>query len=292
MKLLREARDALFTPSKRARLSIVSSSYGFSQNDNERVTLVKGLKENDSSGGLEKKLVLYEEAETTKSRKPKNRGDAKSVILIDDINIQRLQAAPFHHETLRSYLQHQQNRQLTWRKLYEAACTLGQLHEQKIVHGRLQCSNILISTDGTQTARVRNFGPHFDHKQEGAKNEAVRWSAPECLRGANASCASDVFAFGMCILEAVTREDPWGCVSPSVVRVLVPTGRLPQRPVDTIVSDEQWDLIVAMCAKDPSRRLSMAQVIKFLWHFMEKEQARRVQLQREVPCVLYDVNSV
>ncbi|KAF1333285.1 Tkl protein kinase, partial [Globisporangium splendens] len=292
MKLLREVRDTLFTPSKRARLSVVSSSYRFSQSDNERIALVEELKEIDSSSGLGKKVVLYEEAETAKSRQPKSRREATSVILIDDIHVQRLRAASCNHETLRSYLQHEQNRRLTWRKLYEAARTLKQLHEQKIVHGRLRCSNILISTDGTQTARVRNFGPYFDHEQEGAKDEAIRWSAPECLRGANASCASDVFAFGMCILEAVTRADPWGSVSPGVIRVLVPAGCLPQRPVDTVVSGAQWDLIVAMCAKDPSRRLSMPQVIKSLWHFVEEEQARRAKLQREVPCVLYDVKSV
>lgn len=238
-----------------------------------------------------------------------------AITLIDETRMPFLKAGDGQNETLPEFLG-RDNRHLTWQKLLEAALSLRQLHEQGIVHGRLQCRNILITADVTQQARVRNFGAHFRPHHHSGKGhliaesspastvsscwdedelEAVRWRAPECLAdedwgsaGASerASKEADVFSLGMCILEAVTRAEPWGAVSDDVVPVLLQAGRLPSRPAGHF-RDDQWELIERMCAKDPARRLGLSSVIKRLRVFAALERDARVALQREVPRVLY-----
>lgn len=250
-----------------------------------------------------------------------------AVTLIDESRLAFLKASPRgqRNKTLLEFLQQhatarsKSNRvraDVTWQKLLEAAISLKELHEQGIVHGNLQCRNILITADAAQRARVRNFaagaqtersskwrsGGHRDSSNDAnAANvaseaedddDAVRWLAPECLEEGLTSITSassteaDVFAFGMCILEAVTRTEPWGAVSSSVVRVLQAAGRLPTRAAGYF-RDAEWHLIERMCAKDPSQRVDMAFVVAHLRVFADREQARRAARQREAPRVLY-----
>lgn len=76
---------------------------------------------------------------------------------------------------------------------------------------------------------------------------------PESLRGDRLMLASDVYAFAMCILEAVMGELPWGRTTiDAVVRLRVRKGALPLQP--PCVSDVQWKLIEMMCVADPAQR--------------------------------------
>jgi hypothetical protein len=247
-------------------------------------------------------VKLLDDFHETQQRPKKKKSE--SVKLLDDFRVSYLKKAPqMQNETLRDFLSrdahHQQH--LKWQKLLEAALSLEQLHAQDVVHGSLQCRNILISADGSQIARVRNFGALY-HRQERVSSASsmetissqqdldddhtARWIAPECLDGAESTKESDVFSFGMCLLEAVTGAEPWGAVSSGVARVLQSVGRLPLRPAGFFQND-QWDLLERMCARDPFQRADMAFVIKHLRRFAAQEQRERVKQQRETPTVLY-----
>ncbi|KAG6599729.1 Serine/threonine protein kinase [Phytophthora cinnamomi] len=105
-----------------------------------------------------------------------------------------------------------------WLKLYEAALGVQYLHSRKIVHGDLKCNNIVVGRDNK--AKVTDFGLSSANVVTGA----WRWVAPECLKdGPSAlSLASDVYALGMCVVEAMrivestttNQQDfvplPWG----------------------------------------------------------------------------------
>lgn len=141
-------------------------------------------------------------------------------------------------------------------------------------------------------ARGRNVTDHFV-QQDADTEEIVRWQAPECLREdqayreslaslvaidqaseapsttmssasvSSSSFATDVYAFGMCILEALTREVPWdGLEIPEVRSLKLTLGVLPPRPKN--VSSKVWVLVQKMCASDPSKRISMREASKEL----------------------------
>ncbi|KAL7691994.1 putative serine/threonine-protein kinase Rad53 [Plasmopara halstedii] len=186
---------------------------------------------------------------------------------------------------------------LTWQLLYGASRGLLHLHEEhNIVHGGLRCNNILVDKKGR--AVIADFGLYtlacdardselteyfqldvFDAEAE----ELIRWQAPECLRehvayrksqqslskadlpvalnDASASAtsfATDVYAFGMCILEALTRTVPWAGLDIAKIRTLKGNlNLLPPRP--THISTRAWTLIENMCAADPKHRITLSE---------------------------------
>ncbi|OWZ19277.1 Serine/threonine protein kinase [Phytophthora megakarya] len=181
--------------------------------------------------------------------------------------------------TLRQFLKHHQQRDtsrstqmlITWTKLYEASLGLKYLHQRGIVHGRLRCREIFIGNDGQ--AKLTVFGERKPSAKMRKSNSLLRWTPPERLGiGCDSKCSTpptmeaDVFALGMCILEAVTMRTPWKPLSESDVHVALTTGlRLPPRPID-LFTDEQWNLLTQMCDFDPHRRPNISSVV----HLLEK----------------------
>ncbi|KAF1773982.1 Protein kinase-like domain [Phytophthora cactorum] len=103
-----------------------------------------------------------------------------------------------------------------WRLFYSAALGLRYLHDKNIVHGDLKCNNILVEpTKDGKKAKICDFGFSYvrDRSQMSAKakTQTIRWQAPEVLmpfdqeehdHEYNPRFASDVYSFGMCIIEA------------------------------------------------------------------------------------------
>lgn len=81
-----------------------------------------------------------------------------------------------------------------------------------IVHGNLKGNNILVCNDSTKLA---DFGLSIFAGRAaptdciGARG-AFRWKAPEVLNGSVPTFESDVYSFGMCVIEAMTDKDALG----------------------------------------------------------------------------------
>lgn len=150
-----------------------------------------------------------------------------------------------------------------WQRLLEAAVALRVVHERGETHGTLarmssswshasgplshSCdhnSNRMSTTDKddkNNNSNSVNDENDINNDNQHQDPESVRWRSPESLRGETSAktLASDVFAFDMCVIEAVSGEVPWGKVSSGVVRVLRSIDRLPKRP-EKNMNDEQW----------------------------------------------------
>lgn len=175
--------------------------------------------------------------------------------------------------TLSHYLY--ENHGKTWEKLYEVSLGLLYLHtKQNIVHGDLKCNNIIIAAD--ETAKITDFGlsfkineprPAMDIKSMGA----IEWKAPEILSGeSTGTFASDVYSLGMCIVEAVKGENPWGSFLYSAVKnKVLKECKLPNRPDG--MSDPQWELVEQMCAFKASDRIDIATAARSLKEFALQE---------------------
>ncbi|GAB9469742.1 Tkl protein kinase [Globisporangium polare] len=175
--------------------------------------------------------------------------------------------------TLYDFLQRDENRERTWKRLYELALGLQYLHKENIVHNDLKCDNFLVGSDGK--AKISDFGlsciPNsaevkIDPKLQGAQ----QWKSPEYLRGDRLRLASDIYSFGMCILEAVTGAAPWGRMLDVFVRMKVRKSLLPPRPES--MSDEQFNLVEMMCTPDPVHRLQIASVVERLDEFSQESK--------------------
>ncbi|RLN70525.1 hypothetical protein BBJ28_00025348, partial [Nothophytophthora sp. Chile5] len=166
------------------------------------------------------------------------------------------------------------NPRALWGCLRQAALGLEDLHERGIIHGDLKGNNILVcmthETDqGSATAKLADFGLSFIADKaaqvdgEGALG-AFRWKAPECLLGNPPTFASDIYSFGMCIIEAATGNYPWGTTIPDgTVKINVAQKRLlPPHPKN--LSSSQWELITRMCAFHPQSRMNASAVARVL----------------------------
>ncbi|KAF1313133.1 Tkl protein kinase, partial [Globisporangium splendens] len=141
--------------------------------------------------------------------------------------------------TLDVFLRKGNNSTKKWRKLYQVALGLQYLHSLNIVHNDLKCVNVLIGAN--EDAKITDFGlsciPNSaEVKIEARQMGAVQWKSPEYLRGDRLTVASDLYAFGMCILEAVRK------------------GNLPRAALECLDGSERA-LIEMICAPTPSERI-------------------------------------
>ncbi|EGZ13659.1 hypothetical protein PHYSODRAFT_335410 [Phytophthora sojae] len=154
---------------------------------------------------------------------------------------------------------------------YGKSCTrLPYLHSRGQTHRDLKCNNIVVG--GDNKAKVTDFGLSSANVVTGA----WRWVAPECLKeGSSAlSLASDIYAFGMCIVEALRVVEiaamkdnqngrtplPWGILDNCAVKHRVTVFReLPCRP--QICTKEQWELVKRMCAYERADRIKISTVV-------------------------------
>lgn len=155
-----------------------------------------------------------------------------------------------------------------WTKLHEAALGVQYLHERGIVHGDLKGNNVVVGSDGK--AKVTDFGlshPAVQGLDASAQTTgAWQWVAPECILGGRPSFASDVYAFGMCVVEAMRVVEasaapyPWGDLDNLAVKVHVTRNRsLPARP--SACTDDQWNLVQRMCKFNPEERIKIVTVV-------------------------------
>ncbi|OAX43799.1 kinase-like protein [Rhizopogon vinicolor AM-OR11-026] len=148
------------------------------------------------------------------------------------------------------------------------------LHGSNIVHGNLKCNNMLVSSEGV--ACISDFG-HTQVLDEVLGRDVftsytatsnARWNAPELLRGDDVkpTKASDVFAFGMSILELITKQAPYSHRKRDLSVIQdVNDGRLPLRPTESEditrwMHDELWGILNGCWRFAAPERLSIEDV--------------------------------
>ncbi|GMF38287.1 unnamed protein product [Phytophthora lilii] len=184
-----------------------------------------------------------------------------------------------------------------WSYLYQAALGLEYLHERGIVHGDLRCSNILLGNDGS--AKLANFGRSLWTTKTTLESEtirSVRWQAPEVLEGKPLSFSSDVYALGMCILEAVTGLMPWADKADDDV-----VKRFKKRWRPESFNYEFWEpkcplgearnLIWSMCCQGPAGRASITSVVHELECLAIKEGVSCSEPKHDQPSTFDESNN-
>ncbi|KAG7395261.1 kinase suppressor of Ras 2 [Phytophthora boehmeriae] len=162
------------------------------------------------------------------------------------------------------------------RCLYLVGLGLKYLHERGIIHSDLKKNNFMVGTD-EKNIKLGDFGLSVVKRRGGGSNKnyvvpgAYRWKAPECLLGAEPSVESDIYSFGMCILEIFSGAFPWGnnLAELAVKFYVTKKKQLPPRPRG--LKDIQWSMVQRMCCFEPTERISLAAVVDMLNAFRFEE---------------------
>ncbi|KAF8517273.1 kinase-like protein, partial [Hysterangium stoloniferum] len=143
-------------------------------------------------------------------------------------------------------------------------------HTPLIVHGDIRASNILVSDEGVPC--LTDFGLSRlvgDITMTGLTTSSnvggsLHWMAPELLRNVTPNNKSDVWAFGMTILEMVTGKPPYfETTNDPAVILNITGGTIPSRPelsAALFLSDHLWDLCRQCWRLDPQERPLIQQI--------------------------------
>ncbi|GMF13585.1 unnamed protein product [Phytophthora lilii] len=174
------------------------------------------------------------------------------------------------------------NRRKIWKYLHEAALGLEYLHERRIIHGDLRCSNILIGKD--DLGKLSNFelSESLERRCTMAQRiGSVRWQAPEVLAGNSPSLASDVYSLGMCVLEAMTGAVPWYNENEvwveHIKNLWIPEHVVESRVDPYCPPGDTHDLVWSMCCHDPDKRSSLTSIAYELERLAFEESCSHVQ---------------
>ncbi|KAF8547287.1 kinase-like protein [Imleria badia] len=139
--------------------------------------------------------------------------------------------------------------------LLDIANGLQYLHSFPIVHGDLNCNNVLLDAD--YTARLADFGyaslvgnipEALSYLQRSTTRPgALRWIAPEQVDPEEVftrTTKSDIYSFGCVVLQVLSGKQPWSEVQEDCAVVLrLAKGHKPGRPATRMMDDFHWSLI-------------------------------------------------
>lgn len=90
------------------------------------------------------------------------------------------------------------------RQILEGLCYMHSL-DPPLPHGDVRLGNIFINGE-TGDVRLGSFRWAARHTKSGTPTDAGRYLPPE---GEEATLAGDIYSFGLCVLQMVTREPPY-----------------------------------------------------------------------------------
>ena len=143
------------------------------------------------------------------------------------------------------------------------ALALSDIHAAGVVHRDLKPSNIMLTPAGP---RIIDFGVAALEDatmltKTGHIVGTVGWLAPEQITKDDYSNATDVHAWGLCVLFAATGGNPYSSMTSGAALYKI----LHERPeVSAEVPPELAELVVRSLAKEPGQRPELAQVIQRL----------------------------
>ena len=160
----------------------------------------------------------------------------------------------------------------------EVLAGVGYLHSQQLIHRDIKPSNVLVGANGH--VKLTDFGLSSSEKRK-KRSGTLPYTAPEVLRGENASKAVDFYSVGVLLFELLEGATPFAqhgnCDpdSPSSMLKAILNGKPDVERLPVLVRD----LTVGLLCRQASERIDYEGVVRHPW----MEGVKWEQLLEEVP---------
>ncbi|EJD43251.1 kinase-like protein [Auricularia subglabra TFB-10046 SS5] len=163
------------------------------------------------------------------------------------------------------------------RLVVQVAEGLAFLHDSAgLVHGNLKCENVLVTYQGNALLGDCGLGAVANDRMKDPSRidcNAIRFTAPEMpidpengkAQTRSKTQASDVYAFGMLVLQTFTETEPWPGLSAMQIVRAVSSGGIHAPPSAACGLTDAWWRVFCMCWQyDPSARPAISQILGYL----------------------------
>ncbi|KAG8989247.1 hypothetical protein FRB93_003687 [Tulasnella sp. JGI-2019a] len=168
-------------------------------------------------------------------------------------------------------------RKIAYRRFRESdavhgiASGLAYLHMQNIVHGDLKALNVLLTEE--LMPRICDFGLSKFKDGQNATSCTMqgagswRWMSPEVMDGGSKTFESDIYAFGMIVVEVLSGFVPLpDLFQVRFIRAIMKGQRPPCEPASRLGQDftRLWKIASACWVSDPSKRPAADHIVDFI----------------------------
>ena len=130
-------------------------------------------------------------------------------------------------------------------------------------HGSVRCSTLLLDAGGSVRLADRAGAQRLDATFKPAGMSLVYYMSPEAIaEPSSAPRPRDVWAVGIAAIELVEGAPPHAGLLPLRVCSLIPRGPAPSLRHPAAVSADMLDFVARCCAKQPSQRWTVAQLLQ------------------------------
>ncbi|KAG1788670.1 kinase-like domain-containing protein [Suillus plorans] len=189
--------------------------------------------------------------------------------------IPRLVSTFYRNRTLKDRLVHIHNNHERWQLFRQFLSGLEYLHRNKVIHGDLKPTNVLI--DDSWNAVLTDFGLSLVLEAHGFTTTTVnsvgtlRYMAPELMNPANTSASallptvqSDIWSAGMTGLEILSGIVPYpDQIEDTELIVCISGGEIPSRNSHPRVSRTTWSALET-CWEKGGKRPAVSTLIRYL----------------------------
>ncbi len=141
---------------------------------------------------------------------------------------------------------------------------IGAIHAAGLLHLRLTPRSILLGDDGLARITgvgIAGLGAGDDRSDRGAGVAVSRYLAPELIEGGDVCEATDLYAVGAMLFEALTGQPPFPGSNPVLVRFaqLQAPPPVPSQFATTVIQPSLDAVVVRALAKEPGKRFACAE---------------------------------
>lgn len=178
-----------------------------------------------------------------------------------------------HGRNIVVFLGKEENRGLFWPVFLQVAEGLQFLHDHQIIHDALKGNNILMGENNTPkisdfgSAHVRALSARLSKESSIAQESAVRWKPREKLNERNNDLheyKSDVYSLGMCMIEVMTQDIPFGSETDDEDGIMAKIIRGESYEQPNEATDEEWSVISKLCEVDIGARPDINQALTLI----------------------------